>query len=206
MCAPLSGLDGPTLNFFKRLPGYDTLRLVLAKSAILVEGPSDELVVQLAYRKTHEGRLPIEDGIDVIAVGSGFLRFLELASAIQRRILVLTDNDGHPERLKNKYQAYFDRPNVNISFVDAVHSPNDPNEVDPEKKLNWNTLEAELLRANGLDAINFVLGKSYPDEASLLKYMEGNKTEVALALFEAYESVDVPDYITKGLGWIDSKL
>ncbi len=206
VCAPLSGLDGPTLNFFKRLPGYDTLRLVLAKSAILVEGPSDELVVQLAYRKTHEGRLPIEDGIDVIAVGSGFLRFLELASAIQRRILVLTDNDGHPERLKNKYQAYFDRPNVNISFVDAVHSPNDPNEVDPEKKLNWNTLEAELLRANGLDAINFVLGKSYPDEASLLKYMEGNKTEVALALFEAYESVDVPDYITKGLGWIDSKL
>lgn len=206
MCVPLSGLDRSTLNFFKRLPGYDTLRLVLAKSAILVEGPSDELVVQLAYRKTHENRLPIEDGIDVIAVGSGFLRFLELASAIQRRILVLTDNDGHPERLKGKYRAYLDCPNVNISFVDAVYSPSDPNDVDPEKKLNWNTLEAELLRANGLDAINFILGKDYPDEASLLKYMEGNKTEVALALFEAYESVDVPDYITKGLGWIDGKL
>ena len=206
MCAPLSGLDKQTLNFFKKLPGYDTLRLVLAKAAILVEGPSDELVVQLAYRQTHEGRLPIDDGIDVISVGSGFLRFLELANAIQARALVLTDNDGDPEKLKLKYQAYSGSLNVEVSFVDVVHQPNDPNGIDPEKKLNWNTLEAEVLRANGLDATNSMLGKHYPYEASLLKYMEGNKTEVALALFEDYESVVVPEYISKGLRWIDDRL
>lgn len=205
-CAPLSKLDGSTFNFFKRLPGYDTLRLVLARAAILVEGPSDELVVQLAYRKTHEGRLPIDDGIDVISVGSGFLRFLELATAIQARVLVLTDSDGDPEKLKLKYQAYSNSSNIEVSFVDKVYQPDDPNGVDPKKKLNWNTLEAEVLRANGLDAINSILDKRYPDAASLLKYMEGNKTEVALTLFEDCESVEVPEYISKGLKWIDDNL
>lgn len=202
-CALLNTLDDSTLNFFKRLPGYDTLRLVLAKSAILVEGPSDELVVQLAYRKTHKGRLPIENGIDVISVGSGFLRFLELASTIHRRVLVLTDNDKKPKELKKKYGDYLACSHVMVSFVERVYEPHDPNGVDPKEELNWNTLEAEVLRANGLNALNSILGKSYPDEASLLKHMECNKTEVALALFEEYESVEVPEYITKGLEWIE---
>ena len=66
-------------EFFKRIAGYDTLRLILCKKAILVEGDSDELVVQKAYMRNNNGRLPIQDGIDVISVGTSFLRFLELA-------------------------------------------------------------------------------------------------------------------------------
>jgi predicted ATP-dependent endonuclease of OLD family len=36
-------------NILNKLPGYDTLRLILCNKAILVEGPSDELIVQKAY-------------------------------------------------------------------------------------------------------------------------------------------------------------
>ena len=39
----LQDLSEGTQKYFKKLPGYDTLRLVLAKRSILVEGPSDEL-------------------------------------------------------------------------------------------------------------------------------------------------------------------
>jgi predicted ATP-dependent endonuclease of OLD family len=46
----ITDLPADTVDYFKKLPGYDTLRLVLAKRVILVEGPSDELVVQRAYR------------------------------------------------------------------------------------------------------------------------------------------------------------
>ncbi|MFO1076057.1 MAG: TOPRIM nucleotidyl transferase/hydrolase domain-containing protein, partial [Geminicoccaceae bacterium] len=53
----------------KRLPGHDTLRLILAKRSILVEGPSDELVVQAAFKKKH-GKMPLEAGVDVISVNS----------------------------------------------------------------------------------------------------------------------------------------
>ena len=47
----LNKLPADTQNYFKKLSGYDTLRLILAKKAILVEGPSDELIVQKAFCK-----------------------------------------------------------------------------------------------------------------------------------------------------------
>ena len=62
----------PSADFFKRISGYDTLRLILCKKAILVEGDSDELVVQKAYKSQNNNRLPIEDQIDVISVGISF--------------------------------------------------------------------------------------------------------------------------------------
>lgn len=205
VCSPLSSLDPDTLDYFKKLPGYDTLRLVLANATVLVEGPSDELVVQLAYRKTHDGRLPIEDGVDVISAGSGFLRFLELADAAKRRVLVLTDNDGKPEALTKKYRPYDADPLIEVRYVEEVCQPNDPNDVDPSSELNWNTLEAEILRSNGMANINALLDKNYPDEASLLKYMENHKTEVALKLFAVHEKVSVPEYIASGLEWLDGR-
>ena len=74
----LADLSSETSVFFKRIAGYDTLRLLLSSKAILVEGDSDELIVQRAYMDSHNGKLPINDGIDVISVGVSFLRFLEI--------------------------------------------------------------------------------------------------------------------------------
>lgn len=53
--------DLPAAHFFKKIAGYDTLRMILCKKAILVEGDSDELIVQKAYMKMHNGKLPIQD-------------------------------------------------------------------------------------------------------------------------------------------------
>ena len=44
-----SELSEDTYNFFKKVAGYDTLRMILCKKAILCEGDSDELVIQKAY-------------------------------------------------------------------------------------------------------------------------------------------------------------
>jgi hypothetical protein len=88
----LSGLTTGTRDYFRKLSGYDTLRLILARRAILVEGPSDELIVQRAYLDVH-GQLPIEDGIDVISVGLAFKRFLELAVPLARSTAVVRDNE-----------------------------------------------------------------------------------------------------------------
>lgn len=203
-CFPLTKLSENTKSFFKKLPGYDTLRLVLARAAILVEGPSDELIVQLGYWQTHNGKLPIENGIDVISVGTGFLHFLELAYAIQQTTLVLTDNDGHPEKLRSKYQKY-----SNCTFIEVKHG------VTKEKpqgavadKLNWNTLEAEMLYANSFEVINQVLGTQYPNETKLLNHMEENKTDTALKIFNAALNnkvqIKMPEYIADGLKWMDS--
>ncbi|MEE4377137.1 MAG: AAA family ATPase, partial [Candidatus Competibacteraceae bacterium] len=88
----ITDLPKDTVDYFKKLAGFDTLRLVLAKGAILVEGPSDELIVQRAY-KDAKGKLPIDNDIDVISVGLAHKRFLDLAIRLQRRVWIVTDND-----------------------------------------------------------------------------------------------------------------
>ena len=62
----LDALSTETKTFFEKISGYDTLRLMLCKKAILVEGDSDELIVQRAYQDLNEEKLPINDEIEVI--------------------------------------------------------------------------------------------------------------------------------------------
>ena len=65
----LGALSTGTHDYFLKLPGYDTLRLILADRAILVEGPSDELIVQKAFYMKH-GVMPHERSVDIISVSS----------------------------------------------------------------------------------------------------------------------------------------
>ena len=75
----LNELTPDTYDYFKKLPGHDTLRLILSKRSILVEGPSDEFIVQKAFHAKHAAS-PLQRGVDVISVKSlAFKRFLEIA-------------------------------------------------------------------------------------------------------------------------------
>lgn len=183
-------------DFFKKLAGYDTLRLALAKKAILVEGDSDELVVQRAYMDKNAGRLPIQDGIDVISVGTAFLRFLELAKALKIPVAVVTDNDGDPAALDKKYASFKGEASIRICF--------DP-EVDTgtlkvkNKPFNYNTLEPKILKANGLGVLNKVLETDAKSEDDLRLHMRSNKTEAALAIFSSTSAITYPDYILRAI-------
>lgn len=184
-------------DFFQKMAGYDTLRLVLCKKAILVEGASDELVVQRAYMDLHGGRLPIADGIDVISVGLAFLRFLEIAEKLNVPTCVVTDNDGDVEALKRKYVDYLDdkaKPNISICFDSTV----DRNDADTSG-YNYNTLEPKLLKENSLTDFNDLLGKDFASEDDLRRYMKNNKTECALAIFSSDQKIKYPEYILKAV-------
>ena len=84
-----------TYEYFLKLSGYDTLRLILAKSIILVEGPTDELIIQKAYLDKYN-TLPIYNGIDIMAVGGlAFKNYCNLAKISEKKIFITTDNDGN---------------------------------------------------------------------------------------------------------------
>lgn len=183
-------------DFFKKLAGYDTLRLALAAKAILVEGDSDELVVQRAYMDANGGRLPIQDGIDVISVGTAFLRFLELADALKIPVAVVTDNDGDTTVVEKKYAAFKDSSTVRICFDPVVDTG--PLMVK-DKPYNYNTLEPKLLKANDRATLNAILGTSATTDDELRIHMRANKTESALAIFNSKTAVTYPDYIQKAI-------
>lgn len=176
-----TALSSGTQDYFKKLSGYDTLRLVLAKRVILVEGPSDELIAQRAYIGKH-GHLPIQDGIDVISVrGLSFARFLDLAVLIEKRIDVITDNDGEEESV------------VVEKFSD--HTKHAFVRIHVSKPELGHTLEPQIASANTLDVLNKIFGREDTTIAECTRYMLTNKTSAALALFDTTEPFVVPNYI-----------
>jgi len=180
----LNHLSNSTRDYFRKLAGYDTLRMILSKRSILVEGPSDELVVQRAYKQQYD-RLPIEDEVEVISIASlAFGRFLEIAKLLNIPTSVVTDNDGDPDGLAEKYSEFEETEGINIFYDDDA---------------SCRTLERQLVKANGRALLNVILGKDYADEESLLKYMENNKTDVALRIFDSDTQIVVPEYIQRAI-------
>lgn len=191
-------LSSGTKDYFERLSGYDTLRLILCKKAILVEGDSDELIVQKAYRIAHYDRLPIQDEVDVISVGTAFLRFLEIASKISKPVAVVTDNDGDVAAVNEKYKDYLGKNKkqfIQICF-DEIEDNGGLKIGKDQKPFNYNTLEPKFVKANGgLNKINALLGTDFVDIDELHKYMRSKKTECALRIFDTNEIITFPQYI-----------
>jgi putative ATP-dependent endonuclease of OLD family len=176
--------DASTRDYFMKLPGHDTLRLILAKRTILVEGSSDELIVQRSYKDKH-GVMPLEQGVDVISVNSlAFKRFLDIAIALKKETDVVTDNDGSLAKLAAKYAGYDTTPFVKLQY--------DDNEAYP-------TLEPQLLRKNGLPKINEILGQNFTDEAGAIAFMTDRKAETALKFLETEVQWSPPDYIARAI-------
>ncbi len=192
---PFSDLDQEDKDFFSKLSGYDTLRLLLCKKAILVEGDSDELIIQKAYQMKNGGRLPIQDGIDVISVGMAFKRFLTIAKKLDLEICVVTDNDGHPERLPERFSQYTNE-HIKLCFDKTV----DSGELKiNERPFNYNTLEPKMLKANGRKALEIILNKTFSSDDELHIFMHDNKTECALAFFNTNKTLLFPQYIDEAI-------
>lgn len=195
----MDGLSLETKKFFEKMQGYDTLRLILCDKAILVEGDSDELVIQKAYMDTNGGRLPIEDRIEVISVGVSFLRFLEVARKLSHRVCVVTDNDGDTAALEKKYRDYLGGktyPKITIHFDKII----DSGELKiGDSNFNYNTLEPKFIKSNGFEKTKKILAVEYDDVDDLHKYMKSNKTECALKIFDSDDDIVYPDYIMEAI-------
>lgn len=177
-------------EYFQKLPGYDTLRLILSTCSILVEGPSDELIVQRAFKDEY-GTLPIQDGIDVISVrGLSFKRFLEIAKKTGKKVAIITDNDGnYDEKIKQKYRDYEDIPNIKICA---------------SNNNTLRTLEPQFFDANRdfMDTIKTVIDAESVDDEKLVDFMTKDKTGWALKVFNSEEKFSYPQYIQEAIKWI----
>ncbi len=202
----LHEIDPKTVKTLKRLPGYDTLRVVLSKKVILVEGPSDELLLKKIYHKKF-CRLPEEDGIDIIVVrGIGFKNFLNIAQHLGNAVHIVKDNDGDWQRNIVAWKAPYDE----FDFI-KVFSP---------KPANENSLEPALIASNSgsqaeLDAYaklilstrtfnQYNTGDLAARRMFLTKWFSGEgtgnrKVDSALRIFESGDDFKVPEYLTEAL-------
>jgi len=186
---PFKMLSPDTYDYFLKLPGYNTLRILLANHAILVEGPADELIVQRAYIDNY-GKQPIEAGIDVVAVDSlAFQRYCELSSLIKKPITIVTDNDGNVQKVKERYKKYGELVTLCIESDNSL-----------------NTLEPSVLAVNLDDFEEFkaivYYGKDIESRniESIKNFMLGNKTEWSMRVFTSKKRIKYPTYILEAIG------
>jgi putative ATP-dependent endonuclease of the OLD family len=187
----LGALPEDTVAYFKKLPGYDTLRMALAGRLILVEGPSDEIVVERFYMDTHDGRRPIGDGIDVISMRALSLKHcLRLVQALGTRCAVLRDNDGN------------DGNDPAELLEDLAEYLNDDRGVFIGASGQGNTLEPQIVHANDEQTVRAVL--AITAKAVLATWMDNNKTEGALRILESDTTLNAPSYITEAIAFVDN--
>ena len=199
----LNDLDDKVSKRLKRLPGYDTLRAVLADKVILVEGPSDELILKKIYLEKHN-KLPEEDGIDIVVVrGIGFLNYLEICKYIGTQVHVVKDNDGDYKKNISDYAE----PYKDVETIKFFSSTND--------KLY--SLEPVLIEANAgkeesLDSYaeislstqtynKYKAVRKYKDKVTFLQqWYQGEdgagkkKVDSAMRIFESKKSIEYPEY------------
>lgn len=189
---PFKMLSQDTYDYFLKLPGYNTLRILLANHAILVEGPADELIVQRAYIDNY-GKQPIEAGIDVVTVDSlAFQRYCELSSLIKKPITIVTDNDGNVQKVKERYKKYGELVTL------CVESDNSLNTLEPS------VLAVNLDNFEEFKAIVYY-GKDIEsrDIESIKNFMLGNKTEWSMRVLTSKKRIKYPTYILEAIGIAD---
>lgn len=186
----MSKLPDDTKRYFKKLPGYDTLRAVLAEKIILVEGPTDELIIQRAYLDEY-GKLPMDDGIDVIVVDSlAFKRYCDIAVLLKKKMVIVTDNDGNIQKnINDKYSDYIGESNLIF-----VHEKNeDLNTIEPSVlEVNCENGKPTELFKEIVSRKNSMKNKS---KQEVLDFMKNNKAEWAFRVFDSENKINYPEYI-----------
>ena len=177
----LKDLCDETAKYFMKAPPASIIEFALAKKAILVEGPSEYMLMEKFY-ETCAGRSPESDGVHIIDVrGLSFKRYLDIAKLTGCKVAVITDNDtDYQKHCVDKYSDYASNPNINIFY-----------ETDDAKR----TFEIILYGDNS------ALCDTLFDSPALC-YMLNNKTEAAYALLSQDGLIVVPDYIKRGIKWI----
>ncbi|GAB3130775.1 AAA family ATPase [Tsukamurella serpentis] len=185
--AKFDSLPADTVKYFKRLSGYDTLRLVLADKVVLVEGPSDEMVFEHAFRSVNADKTPIEMGVDVISMaGVSLKRGLQLCAALGRQAAAIRDSDGKPPEHWRKPLSELLQDGLREVFIG-----------DP---IDGATLEPQLLKVNGEGAIRKILG--IDETANVVECMTSDKTDWALKLDESSEAVEYPPYLLSAVKFV----
>lgn len=182
----ISDLNPKTVSYFQKLPGYDTLRMVLASKVVLVEGPSDEIIFERIFSDIH-GKQPMECGIDVLSMrGLSLGRCLELCAALDKTVAALRDNDGSsPAELREAVQSWLSEGKRELFIGKVEHGE---------------TLEPQLTHYNGETLIRKILG--IRADADLATWMKREKTEAALRIASAKDAIAPPSYMHAAANFI----
>ena len=191
----LKDVKSDTADFFVKADDNSFLQLLLSKKVILVEGASEALILPKIYTMITQRTLE-EDGVSIISCGGiTYKHYLNVAVGDEKRIAVLTDNDGDQEKIENA-AAYNQCDMKRKVFT-------------PEKLDDW-TWEVCLYNLNTelfAERITVKAGSKYlfngVDRGQVLGKMLNNKVDVSFNLLHNDVTFEVPQYVKDAIKWLN---
>ena len=183
----LHDLSEETSEFFQKSRSSNILEFILSPKAILVEGPSENILINHKLFDKVVGKPPDNLGVSVISInGLSFKRYLEVAKLVGNRVAVVTDNDGDPDSARIKSYKEYESDDIRVFCC---------------KNKNIKTFETAVYEANKALCDTVFPGGT----GSSLDYMLANKTDSSYKLAVSDGVIEPPEYIKEAILWVEEE-
>lgn len=181
--------------FFTKADDSAFLQLLLSKRAILVEGATEFILLPKLYEQL-TGRTVEEDEVAIIPCGGvSYKRYLAIAESANKKVSVITDNDGDSDKISEAASYNNSHKNQHVFLGQTAE--------------DW-TWEKCFYDANKetLDSLIEVRPKAKylfhgKDHGPVLGKMLNNKADVAYQMLMAETEFTVPRYVQDAIAWLN---
>lgn len=191
----LKNLKKEDADFFYKNSNNNILQFILSSKVILVEGPTEFLLIPKIFEKIYNKNIE-DEGITIIDCGGiKYKRFEDIAKKMNKTVAVLTDNDSKQSNLDFKNNYNKTSTNIKIFMDDSLE-----NWTWEACFYNLNKEKLDLLIKADENSDYKYHGKDYGNKT--LGKMLNNKVEIAYIMYNSEFDYVIPKYIKDCLEWI----
>lgn len=192
---PLTAVDKTVAEFFVKADNNAFLQLLLSKKVFLVEGATEFLLLPHFYKQI-TGRTIEEDGVSVISCnGISYKKYLEIANATNKKIAVITDNDGKQAKID---EAIVFNQSKDLQHIFIGNTVDDWTWEICLYNLNKTVLEEIIEVQAGAD---YLFHKK--DYGKVPGKMLNNKVETAYQMLLSGVVFEIPQYVKDAVTWLN---
>lgn len=180
----LNNVDDSDADFFVHADRNSFLQLLLSKKIILVEGATEFLLLPKFYQQLTNKTIEEDEVVIISCDGISYKRYLNIAQIANKKVAVITDNDGHVER---------------ISFAQKYNEEHYLQHIFTGKIVEERTWEVCLAKINQ-EKLEKIFERK---DEKLLEYMLSNKVDCAYKILLSDEELEVPIYVKEAIKWIN---
>lgn len=187
----LKNVDANTANFFAKASDNNFLKFLLSKKVILVEGPTESLMIPYLYKKRYEKSLE-EDDITIISCnGVKYKRYKDIDNT--KKVAALIDNDNKSNKINESLNSGNQQNAKNFRIFTSQNTEEYTWEVC-FYNVNKTIIDEYFKRPD----ICFV----DKNENNVVEKMLKEKTEAAYILVNSDLDFEIPKYVNEAFEWI----
>lgn len=180
-------------NYLRKRPNFDILKLLLSTKTVLVEGTTEEMLINAILYRNNKN----VSSLEVISIEqTGFTTFMDVWLQVnkgnpKKKLSIIRDYDNN-DSTKDKHQKY-DTDNDNIRVRTTTKY----------------TLEDDLAEAAGnLDRLNTLFKKEYKTPEEMAEFLKNSKAERMLKIADSIldeekkDEIKLPKHIQEALDFM----